>query len=240
MEENTQSETGCESGKDVKKEEKNGNIIGDFKTKLCRAFPKLHLGLKFVNCGLLIIAFAVHVHNMFSATWAIDHAQDTATSYEGDIQHQLFGFIQGGDKEVFTPHKEGYWQDWKKPLIKLEIVALSLGFAAVVIQGVIIFLHFLHPRKAEAIALLTSVILLSCGGGGLLIKTSMDYTNNRPAYGFRDTTMPPTFKTDVSEDIGRTEAIVCGAMYIIAGVIDVLLMLITSSKTSIKPEVNAN
>ncbi|XP_033726868.1 uncharacterized protein LOC117316415 [Pecten maximus] len=234
MEESAQAVTGDRLGKNIPMGEEN---IHDSESKFKKIFPKLYLGLKCVNCGVLVVAFTVHLHNLFSATWATDHGVDTATGHQGRIHHQLFGFTEEGNQDVYPLHREGYWQDWKKPLIKLEIIALSLGFTAIFVHGIIIFLHFLHPRKAEAMALLTSVVLLSCGGGGLLVKTSLDYSSTRPVYGFRDTTVPSTFVTDITEETGGMEAVIAGAMYFIAGVIDVMLILITSSNLPINPDV---
>ncbi|OWF46037.1 uncharacterized protein LOC110456262 [Mizuhopecten yessoensis] len=223
MEGSAQPETSAVFGDNTPKGTK---FVDNFKSKCGNLF----LGLKCVNCGVLVIAFGIHLHNLFTATWATDHGLDTPTGHQGRVHHQLFGFTQDGDQDAYPLHREGYWQDWKKPLIKQEIVGLSLGFTAMFVQGIIIFLHFLHPRRAEAVALLTSVVLLSCGGGGLLIKTSMDYTNNRPVLGFKETSIPTNFVSDITEETGGKEAVVGGAVYLTAGAIDVILILITLYK----------
>ncbi|XP_069106707.1 uncharacterized protein [Argopecten irradians] len=209
---------------------------GESKSKSKKCFPKLFFGLKCINSCLLVVAFAVHLHNLFTATWATDIASDKTNGHHGKIHHQLFGFTEEGDRQIYPLHREGNWQAWKRPLIRLEIISLSLGFTAAFVHGIIIFLHFLHPRKGETMALLSSVALLACGGGTLLVIASMQYTNNRPVYGFKQTSIPTNMVTDITEENGGMEAKLAGVLYFVAGVVDVILVLITCASKSPKSD----
>ncbi|OWF46038.1 uncharacterized protein LOC110456264 [Mizuhopecten yessoensis] len=198
-----------------------------------KALTVVIIVLKFIVLGQLIAAVGLQIQSLFNSTWGYDDYLDFG--YEGRIYHTLWGFYEDGDPVLFSQHKEGNWQDWKKPIIKFQCIALALGIAGTLIQVILVALTFVHPHKAVKIALLIAVILLSGGCGGLVVKTTMNFKGSRPVLGFAISAVSSTTLLQTFTHEGYTQAFVSGATYLAAALFSVILIVLTAVKHTREP-----
>ncbi|XP_033726867.1 uncharacterized protein LOC117316414 [Pecten maximus] len=189
--------------------------------------------LKFCVLGMLIAAVGLQVQSLFNSYWGYDDYFDFG--YEGRIYHSLWGFYELGDPNLFSVHKEGNWQDWKKPIIKFQCIALALGLAATLLQLILVTLTFVHPHKAVKVALLAAVILLALGGGGLVVRTVTEFKKSRPFLGFGANAISSTTILKTITQDGYTQAFASGATYIATAFLSVILIVLVVVKHAKEP-----
>lgn len=191
--------------------------------------------MKFCVLGLLIASVGLQTQCVFNSNWGYDYYFDF--NIEGRIYHSLWGYRQVGADFLFTEHKEGNWQDWKKPIIKLQGIASALGLASTLIQLVLVALTFVHPHKAVKVVLLTAVALLALGSGGLIMKSVIDFKKDRKIQGYGINVIYPTTILKTVTQEGYTQAFVSGATYVSAAVLSLVLIVLVLIKHHKSPTV---
>ncbi|XP_060068156.1 uncharacterized protein LOC132548319 [Ylistrum balloti] len=189
--------------------------------------------LKFCVLGLLIAAVGLEVRSLFYSYWGYDDY--LYGGYEGRIYRSLWGYYEVGEEYLFSKHKEGNWQDWKKPFIKFQCLALALGLASTLIHAILIALTFVNPHKAVKIALLVAVTLLSIGSGGLVAKTVRDFHKTRPFLGFGTNAVLPGVELQTFTQEGYTQALASGATYLSAAFLSIVLIVLTAVRHAKEP-----
>lgn len=225
-----------ESAKGAKSGNGDPDVLNADKMKTGkRVLTVIIVVMKFCVLGLLIASVGLQTQCVFNSNWGYDYYFDF--DIEGRIYHSLWGYRQVGADYLFTEHKEGNWQDWKKPIIKLQGIASALGLASTLIQLVLVALTFVHPHKAVKVVLLTAVALLALGSGGLIMKSVIDFKKDRKIQGYGINVIYPTTILKTVTQEGYTQAFVSGATYVSAAVLSLVLIVLVLIKHHKSPTV---